>query len=432
MKSHPWRASKVLGTENALGVCRVLAMNSLILFVSSVISIPRLIAQESGSKANSTLYVDTLFENASPLWYEIDARGALQIHLLYDHERDSPNRAAGHFHFRIHGAADQRIRVEFNNLSNVWNSTPGSVARELLAAVVSDDGRDWRSIPLEPTEDGRVFGVVELNHGSQYVARVEPYRISDLRKLMARIEGQRDVAITKIGETVEGRNLEMIRIGRDEAENQVFLRARAHPWEAGGNWVVEGVLETLLSEGANRTRFLESMCVHILPMANLDGVARGRTRFNSMGKDLNRDWNLPTIESLCPENYALEKWLQSRIQSGRAPDLALELHNDGNGKLHISRPPGVDLEKHIERMEFLESLLRRYTWFTEGSTKANYRNAGTLGEGWLMRFGIDAAVHEFNCNIIAATGERPMAKHWKAYGNQLPLVLVDYFKNRPQ
>ncbi len=432
MKSHPWRTSKKLLAEDAVGVRRMLAMAWIFLPICMVVSIPRLSAQESGSNANATLYVDTLFENASPLWYEIDERGTLQIHLLYDHERDSPNRAAGHVHFRIHGAVDQQVRLEFNNLSNVWNSTPGSVARELLAAVVSDDGRDWRSIPLEPTEDGRVFGIVELTHGSQYVARVEPYRISDLRKLMKRIQGHRDVTITKIGETVEGRDLEMIRVGRDDAENQVFLRARAHPWEAGGNWVVEGVLETLLSEGTNRDRFLESMCVHILPMANLDGVARGRTRFNSMGKDLNRDWNLPAIESLCPENHALEKWLQSRIQSGRSPDLALELHNDGNGKLHISRPPGVDLEKHIQRMEFLESLLRRYTWFTEGSTKANYRNAGTLGEGWLMRFGIDAAVHEFNCNIIAATGERPMAKHWKDYGNQLPLVFVDYFKNRPQ
>ena len=36
----------------------------------------------------------TGFENASPLWYEI-ADGVIRINLLYDHERASPNRAAG-------------------------------------------------------------------------------------------------------------------------------------------------------------------------------------------------------------------------------------------------------------------------------------------------------------------------------------------------
>ena len=32
-------------------------------------------------------FIDTSFENASPVWYERDGDGTLQIHLLYDHER---------------------------------------------------------------------------------------------------------------------------------------------------------------------------------------------------------------------------------------------------------------------------------------------------------------------------------------------------------
>jgi hypothetical protein len=76
-------------------------------------------------------YVDTLFENASPLWYEVDANGTLQVYLTYDHERNSPNRAAGHVHFCVHGDAGKNLRIEFNNLNNVWNGTPGSVAKEL-------------------------------------------------------------------------------------------------------------------------------------------------------------------------------------------------------------------------------------------------------------------------------------------------------------
>jgi hypothetical protein len=93
-------------------------------------------------------YIDTGFENASPLWYDFGADGAIQVHLLYDHERSSPNRAAGHFHFRIHAKPGAKFTVEFRNLDNVWNGKIGSVAKELKVAVVSENGRDWKPVPL--------------------------------------------------------------------------------------------------------------------------------------------------------------------------------------------------------------------------------------------------------------------------------------------
>jgi hypothetical protein len=162
-------------------------------------------------------------------------------------------------------------------------------------------------------------------------------------------------------------------------------------------------------------------------MANKDGVARGRTRFNLRGKDLNRNWDQPADPELAPENHALESWLEAMIRRGMRPHLALELHNDGNGQLHISRPPVADLERYLGRMRTLESLLREHTWFTEGSTKATFRNAGTLGEGWLARYGIDAAVHELNVNWIAGLKDYPSAAHWRRYGGQLARVFYEYF-----
>ncbi len=372
-------------------------------------------------------FVDISFENASPLWYEIDSAKTLQLHLIYDNERSSPNRAAGHFHFRLVGKPNADVRVELNNLDNVWNGVASSVARELKAAVISEDGVNWMSIPMDPTSDGRVGFQVNLGGGSLYIARVEPYRISDLEKLLGKIRKHTAVKISKIGTTHEGRDLEIVQIGSDAASNRVFLRARAHPWEAGGNWVLEGLIDRLLRDDEAAKRCLLKYCVYIMPMANKDGVERGKTRFNMLGKDLNRNWDKPTDASLAPENAALETWLASMIQSGKRPSLAIELHNDGNGQLHISRPPVPGLDRYLDRMTSFELMLRRYTWFTEGSTKAAFRNSGTLGDGWLERFGVDAVVHEFNCNWIAGLNERPMAKHWKLYGEQLMLVFETYF-----
>ncbi|MGO8752024.1 MAG: M14 family zinc carboxypeptidase [Thermoguttaceae bacterium] len=375
-------------------------------------------------------YLDTGFENASPIWYDFAADGAIQVHLLYDHERSSPNRAAGHFHFRIHAKPGAKLTIEFRNLDNVWNGKIGSVAGELRVAVVSENGRDWKPIPLESLPQNRVRLPVEMPGPRLYVARLEPYRISDLDRLLKSIEKNPRVEIAPIGRTVEGRPLEIVRVGDPQSPHHVFLRARAHPWESGGNWVVEGLIRRLLSGDDAAKRHLHRYCLWVLPMANKDGVARGWTRFNVQGKDLNRDWDRPADAALAPENVAVEKWVEAMIAQGRGPDLAIDLHNDGSGLLHVSRPearsPATD--RYLARMQRLEKLLRENTWFTEGSTKGNFRNPGTIGEGLLARYGITACIHELNCNRIAGLNDFATGANWKKYGEQLALVFFKFFE----
>ena len=372
-------------------------------------------------------FIDTGFENASPVWYETAPDGATRVYLMYDHERNSPNRAAGHFHFRLHAPPRSVLTLEFKNLDNIYNGRPGSVANELKVAVVSSDGRDWRSVPLERLPGDRVRLTVTMPGPELYVARVEPYRLSDLEKWLASIRTNPKVKITPIGTTAEGRPLEIVRVGRLEAPYRVFLRARAHAWEPGGNWIVEGLVNRLLKDDTEANKDITMYCVYVMPMANKDGVARGRTRFNSRGKDLNREWDRPPDPVLAPENHALESWLEGMIKEHRAPHLALELHNDGNGLLHVSRPAVAGVERYLDRMKTFEALLRKHTWFTEGSTKESFRTTGTLGEGWLTRFGIDAAVHEFNVNWIAGLNDYPSGRHWQDYGAQLSRVFFEYF-----
>ena len=372
-------------------------------------------------------FIDTSFENASPVWYEFATDGTVLVHLLYDHERSSPNRAAGHIHFRLHAKPGAKLTLEFKNLDNVWNGVGGSVARESKTVVISEDGREWKSVPTESLPENRVRLHVTMPGPRLYVARVEPYRLSDLDRFLAAIRTNRLVQISVIGKTVQGRELEIVRIGDASAPNRIFLRARAHPWEPGGNWVVEGLVHRLLRGDAEDGKYLERYCVYILPMANKDGVALGRTRFNFQGKDLNRNWDKPADPEFAPENAALEKWLEEKIRANQGPHLAMELHNDGGGRLHISRPPVPNLERHLKRMALLEELLRTHTWFTEGSTTAAFRNSGTLGDGWLERYGIDAVVHEFNCNWIEGLKDYPSAKHWKTYGEKLGTVFYEYF-----
>ena len=381
-----------------------------------------------GGHESGLEFIDTGFENASPLWYEEAADGTILVHLNYDHERSSPNRAAGHFHFRIQARRGSELVIEFKNLDNVWNGKKGSVAPEFKVAVVSEDGKNWKHIPMEILPENRVRLKLKMTSPSLYVARAEPYRLSDLEAWLARLRRDPRVSITPIGKTAEGRNLEILCVGKADAPRRVFLRARAHPWEPGGNWVIQGLIDHLLRDDPVSRGYLERYAVYVLPMANKDGVALGRTRFNARGKDLNRNWDQSADPQLAPENHALETWLVGMIAASKKPHLALELHNDASGKFHVSRPPIPDLERHVARMRTLEALLRQHTWFTEGSTNETFHNAGTLGEGWLQRFGIDAAVHELNVNWIAGLNDYPSSRHWIHYGEQLTSVFDEYFR----
>ena len=272
----------------------------------------------NSSAGDGLEFIDTSFENASPLWHERAADGTVLIHLIYDYERASPNRAAGHVHFMLQGRTGAKLTLEFKNLDNVWNGKPGSVAGELKTMAISENGRDWKPIPTESLPGNRVRLIVEMPGPRLYVARLEPYRLSDLDRLIESIRTHPLVQVTSIGKTAGGRELEIVRIGRASAPYRVFVRGRAHPWESGSSWVVEGLIRRLVKGDRDAQKFLERYSVDVIPMANKDGVARGMTRFNLMGKDLNRNWDKPADSAVSPENAALEKWLEN-AHRGRPP-----------------------------------------------------------------------------------------------------------------
>ena len=373
------------------------------------------------------IFLDTSFENASPLYWEADANNLVNVYLMYDRERASPNRANGHWFFQVQAQPGAELTFVLHNFDNVWNGQKGSPIDKRTVCFVSEDGRTWQTIPTEKTADNLLRFQVRVDKGSLYLARLQPYRLSDLERLKRDIRGDRRVEIAPIGKTVEGRELEILRIGNPEAAHRVFLRARAHPWEPGGNWVVEGLIQRLLRDDEDAKRYLEAYCVYLLPIANKDGVARGRTRFNLLGADLNRKWDKPADPAINPENYALESWLGSMAAKGRKPDLMIDLHNDESGGLHIDRP-GAGLDEYLKSLDRLDVVLRQYTWYTERTSRASAGSPGSIGEGLLDRFGVHACVLELNANWIAGLSACPSAERWELFGAQLCQAFFHYFE----
>ncbi len=373
-------------------------------------------------------FIHTGFENASPCQWDVDKDGIIHVRMLYDFERNSPNRAAGHWHFQVQSLKGADFTLILHNFDNVWNGRPGSAISAKTICFASADGKQWKIIPTEKVQGQSALRVsLHMDADWMYLARLEPYRLSDLHRLLDEVRDHPLVEIAEIGRTVEGRPLEIVRVGNPAAPHRIVLRARAHAWEPGGNWVVQGLIRSLLRDEELSRECLQRVCVYVMPVANKDGVARGLTRFNMLGKDLNRDWDKPADGKLAPENAALEKWIEAMIARNQRPSLLVDLHNDEGGGLHISRPQVPDLDRHLARMKLFEQLLRKHTWFTEGSSGSKFRNPGSIGEGMLERYGIDACILEFNANWIAGAGKHPSSEAWEQFGQNLRKVLVDYF-----
>jgi hypothetical protein len=392
-----------------------------VLLIVNLLAVSELWAQ-TGFK-----FINTAFENASPLYWEIDdTSGVIDIYFIYDIERESPNRANGHWLFQVQAVKDCTLTFVLNNFTNVWNGKKGIPVSEKSICFVASDKQNWRVIPTELLPGDRLRVQLKMQREHMYLARLQPYTLADLADFLDGIRDHRHVEIYKIGSTVEGRPLEIIRVGSANAPYRFLLRARAHAWEPGGNWVVQGLVRSLLSDEEKNKRYLQNYCIYILPMANKDGVARGKTRFNMAGKDLNRNWDVAANPRFAPENYALEMWIESMLKKDQRPHFAIDFHNDEGGSIHVSRPD-VDLESYLKFMQRYEVLMRRHTWFTEGSSGSEFRNPGSIGEGLLERYGIFACVQELNCNWIAGLEKHPFGADWELLGAQMREVFYHLF-----
>ncbi|MGD0092554.1 MAG: M14 family zinc carboxypeptidase [Planctomycetota bacterium] len=398
-----------------------------------------------GGEARATprkpgIWVDTYYENASPLRWELPNDTTLDILPLCDHERFSLNRQLTHWNFKIRCTPElvgSVVTVTLADATNIWNGKPASAFRGYkLAAAVCSDGAHWSCTAIEQLAEGPAVlrFQVKLESTCVQVARLVPYTDSDLQAALKRIRTHPDVRVYNIGETAEGRPLEIVELGAAAAPNQVFLRARAHPWESGGSWLLNGLMQYLISDDAEAAQIRRQVCFCLMPMANKDGVCRGLTRFNVNGCDLNRKWFAaePQDPKLAPENACLQRWFDERQRQGRLPKLAICIHNDNSGGLHLSHPR-KDPEAYVARMGSLEKLLRERTFCHEGAKGKGqgFTNSGSFGEGVTEMYGIDGLVWELREGWADGLGRPPLHSDWQKLGAEFAKIVRDFFVRSP-
>jgi murein tripeptide amidase MpaA len=228
------------------------------------------------------------------------------------------------FFFRVTGARGENLRLIFANahLSNAAKGLVGMpdpwVDYEVMASY---DLENWFRIPTR--YDGtRLEATVTPAADSLYFANFPPYSLERLRKLVGRAVLSPRVALDVLGQTPDGHDLEVLRIGQPGPAKKVcWVTTRQHPAEIQGSWCVEGIIDRLLDEADPVVgALLDRAVFYVVPNMNPDGSCRGHTRTNALGANLNREWVNPSME------FAPETFMVKRAMERAGLDFCLDVH----------------------------------------------------------------------------------------------------------
>ena len=168
------------------------------------------------------------------------------------------------------------------------------------------------------------FDVSQITTKNKYIyfSYCYPYSFSQLDSYLSSLNNYKDILrFDEIGKSLEGNSLHMLIITNftdsfDELANKksIIFTARVHPGESNGSYVIQGVIEYLLSNEPGAKNLRKNFIFKIVPMLNPDGVIRGNFRMNILGKDLNRMWDEPS-ENICPTIFNTVKMIKKTLDS---------------------------------------------------------------------------------------------------------------------
>jgi murein tripeptide amidase MpaA len=265
--------------------------------------------------------ISSQFDSGSITVGSIDtASGIANLRLRPDAVSDPMVDIRQWFHFRLQGAKERPVTLR---IAACGDSTFPEGWRNYRACA-SYDRTNWFRVPT--SFDGDTLSIAHTpERDSIYYAYFEPYSWERHLALLGRAEDSPIARVVDLGATLDGRDMNLVRIGTPTAagRRQCWIIARQHPGETMAEWLVEGLVERLLDgSDAVAKRLLARADFNIVPNMNPDGSVRGNLRVNAAGANLNREWMQPSPER-SPEVHAVRAELQRT-----GCDFFLDVHGD--------------------------------------------------------------------------------------------------------
>ncbi|RBW46793.1 hypothetical protein DS885_06445 [Psychromonas sp. B3M02] len=223
------------------------------------------------------------------------------------------------FNFRVEGEVGEQY------VMNIVNAGEASYLEgwENYQAVASYDRQHWFRLPTF-YKDGKLSIVVNMDCESIQIAYFAPYSYERHQDLLAAVQMHPLVSLEHLGETLDKRDLTLVKVGDDDPNKRnIWITARQHPGETMAEWLVDGLLHSLLdSDNATAKLLLDKANFYIVPNMNPDGSVRGHLRTNAAGINLNREWLNPSLEKSPEVFHVINKMKETGV------DLFYDVHGD--------------------------------------------------------------------------------------------------------
>lgn len=223
------------------------------------------------------------------------------------------------FNFLIQGQVGEHYVLNIVNAGGAsylegWDS---------YQAVASFDRDYWFRLPTS-YKDGTLTIEADMEYDTIQIAYFAPYSYERHLDLLASVQLHPLVTLEHLGETLDKRDLTVVKIGDgDSNKRSIWITARQHPGETMAEWLVDGLIHSLLdNDNASARLLLDKANFYIVPNMNPDGSVRGHLRTNAVGTNLNREWSNPSLDKSPEVFYVVNKMQQTGV------DLFYDVHGD--------------------------------------------------------------------------------------------------------
>ena len=212
------------------------------------------------------------------------------------------------------------INESFTNIANNNNFNIYDIIMNMNASKDKDkenNNQNFHTLTFQ-------FDLSKINTDIKYVyfAYCYPYTYTQLTNYLFSLSNYKKILrIDSIGQSLDNNKLYMLIITNFEDsfdtlanKKAIIFTARVHPGESSSSFVIQGLIEFLLSNETKAISLRKNYIFKIIPMLNPDGVIRGNFRMNSVGKDLNRMW-MEENEENSPSVFYCHKMIQKTLNS---------------------------------------------------------------------------------------------------------------------
>lgn len=274
-----------------------------------------------------------------------------------------------------------------------------------VLAAYSYDRINWFRFTGTLAGDSKEFTRI-YTQSPVYFSHGYPYTYSNLLNLTNSISLYPYVQISNLTSSSGGRAVKLIRITEpcvsDSGKYLIWIIGRSHSMEHHSNYIIEGMINFLVSNNIKADLLRRQAIVYIVPVMDVDNAATGGTGKDQLPVDFNRDWDSP---SYWPAVNAVKQKL-AETTALNPLKIFLDSHNPFPGSSgtnerlwyyshYSSGPKSINLDFH--RKLYFENagyiIDRQPMYATAGQTAAAYVDsvypeieyAGALETGWVNR-----------------------------------------------